>query len=40
MNEQCELCKYRKFCILEEPEEDWTCEHYAYYMDKDADDNF
>ena len=33
MNDQCAICKIRKFCSLEEPDEDWTCESY-----KDDDD--
>lgn len=28
MNDQCHDCKIRKLCYLEEPEEDWTCDHY------------
>lgn len=28
MNNQCMNCKIRKWCYEDEPEEDWTCEHY------------
>ena len=28
MNDQCLNCKIRKWCVLDEPKEDWTCEHY------------
>lgn len=29
MNQQCEECKIRKFCVLDEPEEDYTCESFV-----------
>lgn len=29
MNQQCEECKIRKFCSLDEPEEDYTCESFV-----------
>ena len=28
MNEQCDMCKYRKWCTKQEPEEDWSCNDY------------
>lgn len=28
MNDQCNNCEIRKMCYLEEPKEDWTCNHY------------
>ena len=28
MNDQCNNCKIRKMCYREEPEGDWTCDHY------------
>ena len=28
MNDQCHDCKIRKLCYMEEPKEDWTCDHY------------
>jgi hypothetical protein len=40
MNEQCHDCKIRKLCYLEEPEEDWTCDHYepCEYDEEDVTD--
>ena len=40
MNDQCHDCKIRKLCYLEEPEEDWTCDHYepCEYDEEDATD--
>jgi hypothetical protein len=29
MNQQCEECKIRKFCSLDEPDEDYTCESFV-----------
>lgn len=29
MNDQCSECEIRKMCYLEEPEDDWTCDHYV-----------
>lgn len=31
MNDQCLYCQIRKSCYFEEPEEDWTCEHYDIF---------
>ena len=31
MNNQCSECEIRKMCYLEEPKEDWTCDHYISY---------
>jgi hypothetical protein len=40
MNDQCHDCKIRKLCYLEEPKEDWTCDHYepCEYDEEDATD--
>ena len=40
MNDQCHDCKIRKLCYLEEPEEDWTCDHYepCEYDEEDVTD--
>ena len=40
MNDQCHDCKIRKLCYLEEPEEDWTCNHYepCEYDEEDVPD--
>lgn len=28
MNDQCVVCKIRKWCYRDEPQEDWTCDYY------------
>ena len=40
MNDQCNDCKIRKLCYMEEPEEDWTCDHYepCEYDEEDVTD--
>lgn len=28
MNDQCTVCKIRKWCYRDEPQEDFTCDYY------------
>lgn len=37
MNDQCSLCKIRKWCDKDEPEEDWSCPSYIHWQSDEGD---